>query len=549
MSHNGVGRVYPNRKYPKRSMSTTSTALDASQSLNLALAWKRVGFDHPDRCFVQHPYLFSWLEYDLQSFLISIKEQLRAGYVPQDCIICEVPKGGWMVRPGAVLNLSDEVVFNAIVGRYEEAICEALIPYQGDPDIAYQLQASGKTAWIKRDFSVWREWRNKSLEKLSAKGIQFVLFTDISAFYENIDLGQLGYDLRMYGFESPHLDTLITCLKRWAQPRRKGIPQGYSASDILAKLYLNPIDRALQKNGFLHLRYVDDIRIFCRTRLEAKRALICLNRLLRNRGLNLQTAKTKILDVEKARYEIDGVAPVVESIQSQLSDQLKDVYAAAGYDVSLSELAAVVGEDPESPALAVLERAFEDHILVSSAESTSFDKTLFHFVVNRLGRCRSRVAVEYCIRLLASHPEETEHVLRYLGAIVPTEDDERNIARYAGSSDAVYDYQLYQICRWFLQRGSYPPSFVKLCRRWFRDLNREPWLRVTALAVLGNVGDYDDLESIESQYATVASELGRAEIVAALKQMETSRRNAFYARVRTDGDLIRRATSVAKRAT
>ena len=83
----------------------------------------------------------------------------------------------------------------------------------------------------------------------------------------------------------------MSLLNRWAQPRAKGIPQGFSASDILAKIYLNPIDRALRNGGFTHLRYVDDIRIFCKSRLEAKRGLLLLNDLMRKRGLNLQSAK------------------------------------------------------------------------------------------------------------------------------------------------------------------------------------------------------------------------------------------------------------------
>jgi hypothetical protein len=59
---------------------------------------------------------------------------------------------------------------------------------------------------------------------------------------------------------------------------------------------------------------VDDIRIFCKTNLEAKRSLLKLNELVRRRGLNLQTAKTKILRADEAEHEIDGISPLIQSI-------------------------------------------------------------------------------------------------------------------------------------------------------------------------------------------------------------------------------------------
>ena len=69
---------------------------------------------------------------------------------------------------------------------------------------------------------------------------------------------------------------LSTCLNRWSSGNGRGIPQGISASDILGKVYLNSIDLALRELGFVHLRYVDDIRIFCQNEVEAKIALLKL---------------------------------------------------------------------------------------------------------------------------------------------------------------------------------------------------------------------------------------------------------------------------------
>ena len=59
--------------------------------------------------------------------------------------------------------------------------------------------------------------------------------------------------------------------------------------------------------------------------------------------------------------------------------------------------------------------------------------------------------------------------------------------------------------------------------------------------VLGSSGNEADLDNIENNYTAVATELERAEIIAALERLETGRRNSFYNKVKSDGDLVRRA--------
>jgi hypothetical protein len=241
--------------------------------LNFPLALQRMKLDRPDRAFFTHPRLFEWVELDTEGWFAAVRMRLEQGYAPHSSLTCSVPKPGWLVRPVTVLDEQDELVMNALIGNFYAKAFDLLGPFQGDPDVAYQLQRDeNEKEWLHTGFRVWTEWRNKSLHKLA--GSQFVVLADIAGFYENIDLQRLRNDLSALSVEPVLLDLLMSLLNRWAQPRGKGIPQGYSAGDILAKIYLNPIDRALRNQSFTHLRYVDDIRIFCKTRLEAKS--VCL---------------------------------------------------------------------------------------------------------------------------------------------------------------------------------------------------------------------------------------------------------------------------------
>jgi len=536
--------------------------------------------------------------------------------VPHPSLTCFAPKPGWLVRPGTVLDGQDELVLNALVGGIYGKAYESLGPFQGDPDVAYQLNPSPEAKeWIRTGVRYWDEWRTRSSQRLN--GAQFVVVADVTGFYENIDLERLRSDLKPFSPEASFLDLLMSLLHRWAQPRAKGVPQGFSAGDILAKIYLNPIDRALRNGGFTHLRYVDDIRIFCKSRLEAKRGLLLLNDLMRKRGLNLQTAKTKILRADEAAHEIDGVTPLIKAIQSDLVAEMSESLSSAPSSVTVSDIEQFFQEGPEGPRPEVLEQAFQDNF-GSSVER--FNKTLLHYLLTRLAKAKSHVAATYAIELIQQKPEETEwapgqsHLeirsqqnhrscgtikersrirgeiyrcrraeitrlvhpgdasgdlaikikcvlvekrscisalfsnaialewaLRYLLEVGTSEAEDDRILDYISSAEAIYDYQTFQIIAWFVAKSSITARLLQLCRAWAVDKNKDLWLRTAARSVLGLKGDQSDLEAIEGSYETIAGDLERADVVDALARMETSRRNSFFGRVSSDGELVSRA--------
>jgi hypothetical protein len=510
--------------------------------LNLELAWHRTRFDIPDRVFVTNPYLIELIEQDLQAYLAGIREQIVRGYAPSPSGTCHEPKGKWQVRPGALLRLSDEVVFNALVGSSFPQITGRLQWSQGDPDVAYQLDnVSTAVRWVKRDFVIWQEWREKSLEKL--KTAEFVLMADIAAFYENIDLPRLSSDLRSIGMQDEATKLLAACLNRWAEPRGKGIPQGRSASDILAKLYLDSIDHNLRNEGFSHLRYVDDVRIFCKDIREAKQALLKLSELLRLRGLNFQSAKTKIYRSDEALPRIDGVNRVIEHIHRELQQELES-YAGSEY-ATVHELEALTAANPEHPPLEVLERAFRSHFI--DAEDSEFNSTLFHYLLTRLGATGSDIALEFCTATLSKRPEETSHILRYLSKVDSMGRGDDRIFDYLETSDALYEHQSFLVLRSYFDQQRFPSRLVGYCRRVLRDASAQHYVRAYAFAILGEVGEGADLEFMEGVYPDASDEIQRATIICACRQMEAGRRNAFFGRARNDGNMEHRAALWARR--
>ena len=114
-------------------------------------------------------------------------------------------------------------------------------------------------------------------------------------------------------------------LNAWAPGKQKGIPQGYTTSSILAEVYLDSIDKNLEREGIEHTRYVDDMRIFCESHSECVNALHLLTRSLREKELNIQTAKSDIHNKDEAINIIEGITPIIDGIDQKIKNKLKSI--------------------------------------------------------------------------------------------------------------------------------------------------------------------------------------------------------------------------------
>ena len=260
-----------------------------SSKLDFQLAYKRTRFYHGERSFVKNPFIFTWIESNLESWITNLVAKIDSEYLPHEAHICLAPKPKWLLRKGSVVDLRDEVLLNAVIGAIYPQIWGFVGWSQGSIDMGHQLNPNHlDIEWIKNRLIGWRTWTDKSRDLLN-QGYTHVVIGDITSFYDNIDLKLLASDIKSICADTALVDILIKCLSRWALPNGRGLPQGFSASDILAKCYLNSIDKRIADFGQPYLRYVDDIRIFCRSHQEAKRTLIALSDLLVHRGLALHS--------------------------------------------------------------------------------------------------------------------------------------------------------------------------------------------------------------------------------------------------------------------
>jgi hypothetical protein len=108
------------------------------------------------------------------------------------------------------------------------------------------------------------------------------------------------------------ISTLIALLEKWCFNDRHGLPQNRDASSFIANVVLDQIDRDMVDYGFDYFRYVDDIRIICKDKFEAKKALNVLILELRKLGFNINSKKTIILDKNSKDKDIGDFFPSID---------------------------------------------------------------------------------------------------------------------------------------------------------------------------------------------------------------------------------------------
>ena len=307
-------------------------------------------------------------------WLEALEGQITIGiYVPGPFPYLEVPKPGWHIRPGIQLSLEDQFVYHYIALQAVDVVGPALEWTAETVRFSYRLSAPGKHSWFKWRFNGWKNFSTVSLGKLSGDA-QFVLESDVSGFYENVDIGRLVQELLAAGVNQSVTKQLSLFWNKWSGTRQRGIPQGYSPSDLFAEFYMDPLDLRLKGANLDHIRYVDDIRIFTKDEKSARRGLHELERTLRTRGLNPQTAKTKILRASEAKEKFSRVQRLLGQVSKKMGEEFKLASDSGGDYISLADLREYLKADPDKPKPEVVERAWQSFV---NGDFGPFDKTLF----------------------------------------------------------------------------------------------------------------------------------------------------------------------------
>lgn len=229
-----------------------------------------------------------------------------------------IPKTRHTYRQISLIDLEDLFKFTALVFSVGAHIETKRVAVADQVVFSYRFQEALPCLNKHDQFDKFRN-RSKVLSDSGAYKIKVV--TDIANFYDRINIHRLESVLLEIGCDPAVVGAINKILLHWAGRNSYGLPVGCDASRILAEAALCTIDKKLIQAGVIFIRYVDDYRIFCNSRVDAHKHLGILTELLHGEGLFLNSEKTKFIEASQA--DDDQAGPVVARDFDKIDDQEK----------------------------------------------------------------------------------------------------------------------------------------------------------------------------------------------------------------------------------
>ncbi|MFJ7493115.1 RNA-directed DNA polymerase [Streptomyces sp. NPDC097727] len=396
---------------------------------------------------------------------------------PAKVEIVEHPKNPISVRPLARFDIKDRLTYETLALEASHAV-DQLVP---SDVFSYRLKRSQI-----HSVGDWLAMRKRARKLLLSDSTLMMARTDISAFYENIDINILNLDLIQAGVDPPLVEQIHSFLEGFQnQSEAWGLPQGSSASGVLANIYLLPFDEYIRQSGIKHVRYSDDTYLFGSDWESLRSSLAGANQALRARRLTPSAQKTEILNRDKSIKYLD--------------DQNRNMIA---YFHSLGK--------PQAKEL--LSKLFRD----ATSEKPPYERDV-KFSLTRFRKIQDATAASWALDNLKELHHISDQILRYIEALPGYRKNLISTLEAVVSDFSLLHYPFLErnILHCALRQDMRSKILKDSAWKVLRDRNRSNYPREFAARYIGRNSDVADGPLLKMQYESEHSDaIKRALLIA-----------------------------------
>jgi hypothetical protein len=260
----------------------------------------------------------------------------------------------------------------------------------------------------------WHDFNTRCLALAERPSCKWVVVADIADFFPHIYSHPMERAFEAATGRSPAAYCMLRMISNWNSFVSYGLPVGLAGSRIIAEATIDDLDKALTGSGRRYCRYSDDIRIFCRSEGDARRALEYLAiHLFENHGLTLQPMKTVV--VPKAeyveRFAVSGERVEVESVTGKLQDLLE----AAGWEDEYDD--EIEYDDLPDEIKQEVDKLNLVQVLQEQIELDRSDPVVMSFILQRLRQLGIDDAARIVLKNLGKLHHVIDSVVRYLESL------------------------------------------------------------------------------------------------------------------------------------